>query len=162
MVTFHIEPKNYRYRVVGLAFHEGHLFLQKCGGTWQLPTCTLAPEQPARATLHTLLTQTLQTDIRIERLLWIVEHIYDWYGETVCECTFCFLVIMPIALHSFPLDTPVTWWRAPDDPITFRWAPRERLQAEWSVTEQCVPSPPGIADSVARIAYHGVERCCAA
>ncbi len=157
MDTFHRESGNYRYRVVALALYEGHLFLQQQGNIWHPPATIIKPEQPARVALHDFLSQTMQIESTIGRLLWAIEHRYDWHDKIIFECTFSFLVTMPVALCSFPLNTPITWWQESGAALVFQWVPLEQLKQQKSKATGNHLCSPGVCDAIQRIAYRRIE-----
>ena len=102
MIAFSRGDVRFNYRVAGVAIYNGKVLLQKLAreGFWFLPGGRAELQETARESLTREMSEELQTDITVERLLWVVENFFEHGGKAFHELGLYFLM-------SFPHDAPV-------------------------------------------------------
>lgn len=125
MTKFEVNSVRFSYRVAAVILHQSHVLLQGEPGSdvWTLPGGGVEPAESSYAAITREVREELGVDIRIERLLWIVEQFFVAGGKSNHEIGLYFLVSPTAAAHLYALDQT---FKAVDGfrneiEIIFRW-----------------------------------------
>jgi ADP-ribose pyrophosphatase YjhB (NUDIX family) len=123
MIQFDQDGRRFKYRVVGVAIHDGRVLLHRVRGErfWTLPGGRAEIGEAAEHTIRREMQEELSTDVHVLRLLWFVEQFFDHAGLGYHEIALYFLIRFPpdsrpVALHAFDATDR-------DTRLQFRWFP---------------------------------------
>jgi len=127
-ITFDEEGKRFNQRVAGVAFSNGRVLLHRgdCDDFWSMPGGRVHLLEPSGEALVREMREELLTEVRVERLLWVVENFFRHEGKDYHELGFYYLI-------SLPPDSVASCAEAPfegiDDAvkIIFQWFELDRL-----------------------------------
>ncbi len=128
MITFKRGNKAFTYRVAGVVIHNNHILFQKGvrDNFWFLPGGRAELNETAQETIIREMQEELGVEIRVERLLWVVENLFKFENATTHELGLYFLM-------SFPEDTPIYEQGSiferdhAGDHLVFEWLPLDQL-----------------------------------
>lgn len=91
MITFDKDNLRFNYRIAGVVIDNGRVLLEKAEGwdLWSLPGGRGELLEPAEETLKREMQEELGVEIKIDRLLWIVENFFtgnDFYTGDRMSC----------------------------------------------------------------------------
>jgi ADP-ribose pyrophosphatase YjhB (NUDIX family) len=94
MITFARGNTQFAHRTVGVAVHDGHVLLHRAevDDFWSLPGGRCELMEPAREALRREMREELGVDVRVERLLWVVENFFQLDGVDHHELGLYFLI----------------------------------------------------------------------
>ena len=126
MIRFDQGNRRFNYRVVGVAIHNNSVLLHRADGEpfWTLPGGRAEHGETAEQTIKREMFEELETDVQVDRLLWLVENFFEYDGLSYHELALYFLIRFrpeSAALHAEAfdrLDSGVT--------LRFRWFPVQR------------------------------------
>ena len=129
MIVFDAGNTRFNYRVVGVALHEERVLLHRAeiDDFWTLPGGRGELREPAAQTLTREMHEELQSEVTVERLVWVVENFFDYDTKHYHELAFYFLM-------SFPPGSPLYNHRAPfrgcegNVYLIFEWHPLAALE----------------------------------
>ncbi len=131
MITYHAEGMQFNYRVVGVCVDDGHVLMHKVEGEdfWSLPGGRCELLEPSAEALARELREELEAEVRVERLLWLVENFFRYDGRNFHELGLYFKVELP---PDYPhLDKAVTFHGDEGGQrLLFRWFPVDKLEHE--------------------------------
>jgi 8-oxo-dGTP pyrophosphatase MutT (NUDIX family) len=118
----------FNFRVASVILHGGRVLMHRAEGEtfWTLPGGRVELHENAALSLEREMLEELGVEVRVERLLWVVENFFKYLGKQFYELGFYFLVALPD-------DSPLTSRQAPfygDEEgliLTFQWFPLEEL-----------------------------------
>jgi len=126
MICFDEENRRFNYRIVGVAIHNDAVLLHRADheSFWTLPGGRAEHGETAEQTIRREMREELETDVHVDRLLWIVENFFDYDGLSYHELALYFLI-------RFPEDVAFTRTEAFDRiegrvTFRFRWFPVQR------------------------------------
>ena len=131
MIRFDQGHRRFNYRIVGVALHNDHVLLHRADheSFWTLPGGRAEHGETAEQTLRREMLEELETEVRIDRLLWVVENFFEYEGLSYHELAFYFLMTFPWG--SVPLRAEAFDREDAGVPLRFRWFPvRRDLLAE--------------------------------
>lgn len=78
MICFDVERTRFNYRVAGIALHEQRVLLNRFENQshWFLPGGRVELGEPSQEGLRREMQEELQEEVRVERLLWVVESFF--------------------------------------------------------------------------------------
>jgi ADP-ribose pyrophosphatase YjhB (NUDIX family) len=130
-IHWNTEHGHFNYRIAGVCVERGHVLLDQLAGTsvWFVPggVCQLmesAPDALARE-----MREELDVAVRVERLLWIIEHVFVLDGQPWHEVGLYFRMRLPATFADRDPDQPFlrpALERASSD--IFRWFPTADLE----------------------------------
>jgi len=156
MICFDRDNRRFNYRIVGVAIHNDSVLLHRANDEpfWTLPGGRAEHGESAEQTLAREMREELETDVHVDRLLWIVENFFEFGGLSYHELALYFAIRFPPG--SLPLRADAFDRSDGSVPLRFKWFPvqREALAA--------LPvMPPFLADGLTNLpasAVHVVDR----
>ena len=128
MITFSGVSGRFSHRVVGVAVRGEEVLLHRAvtDDFWALPGGRGELLEPAEATLRREMLEELGVEVRVERLLWVVENFYTFKGTGHHELALFFLMALPPDSPQAAAREP---FRGDEDglELVFEWHPRATL-----------------------------------
>lgn len=128
MITFDHNDSRFTYRVAGVALHDGRVLLQTVQGLdfWFLPGGRCELREAATEALSREMREEMGVEVRIERLLWVVENFFTFQGITNHELGLYFLMSLPFDCGLFGAAerfAGTEWLAGPEQSIDliFQW-----------------------------------------
>lgn len=122
MITFERGDIRFNYRVVGIALDGERVLLHRweTDDFWALPGGRGELLEPATETLTREMREELGVEVRVERLVWVVENFFEYDEHHYHEIAFYFLMKFPPDCDVLRKTEPFT---SEDNgvTITFRW-----------------------------------------
>lgn len=156
MIRFDHGHRRFNYRVVGVAIHDDSVLLHRADheSFWTLPGGRAELGETAEQTITREMLEELDTDVHVDRLLWVVENFFEYDGVSYHELALYFL--MHFHPGSAPLHSEAFDGAEGDVTLRFRWFP---LRREALVALPLLPAflPEGLTE-LPRAAAHIVYR----
>lgn len=123
MIRFDQGNRRFNYRIVGVAIHDDAVLLHRADqeSFWTLPGGRAEHGETAEQTIKREMLEELETDVHVDRLLWVVENFFEYDGLSYHELALYFLIrfpqgTAPLRTDAFDrIDAGVTF--------KFRWFP---------------------------------------
>ena len=127
MISFETTAGRFNFRVAGVALAGGRVLLHQREGDdfWTLPGGRPEPMERAAEALRREMREELGVQVRVDRLLWLVENFFTFEGRRYHELLLCFEMTcgdLASGLDDFEGFEG-------DRPMLFRWCPLESLEA---------------------------------
>lgn len=123
MISFDVDHARFNYRIAGIALQDDHVLLCQEDGQdfWFMPGGRAELREASAATLAREMREELGADVRVERLIWVVENFFRWVdGTEFHELCLYYLITLPRGFHS--LGTGASFRGIEDDiHLIFRW-----------------------------------------
>lgn len=93
-VVFKTEQAVFNYRVVGVLIQNGHVLIHRAANdsTWSLPGGRVAIAEDSKASLKREFREELDINIKIDRLLWVVENFFTYEDRQFHEIGFYYSI----------------------------------------------------------------------
>ena len=129
MISFDIEGARFNYRVVGIALDGNRVLLHRADmdDFWSLPGGRGEMLEPSEETLKREMREELEVEIRVERLVWVVENFFEYDDKPYHELAFYFLMTLPRDWHLLKKTEPFTGYDG-DVKLTFKWYQLDELE----------------------------------
>ena len=156
MICFEQGNHRFNYRIVGVAIHNDSVLLHRADheAFWTLPGGRGELGETAEETLKREMLEELETDVDVDRLLWVVENFFEYEGVRYHELALYFLIRFrpgSARLHSEAFDGAEG-----RVPLRFRWFP---VRHEALVALPLMPPfLPGALINLPRSPVHVVDR----
>ena len=128
MIRLQAATGSFNYRIVGVAVRGDEVLLHRAvtDDFWALPGGRAELREPAEATLRREMREELDVEVRVERLLWVVENFFTFRGVDHHELALYFLIDLPS--DSLPA-TARRPFRGDEEglELVFEWHPRAGL-----------------------------------
>lgn len=123
MIRFDQGKHRFNYRVVGVAIHDDSVLLHRADheSFWTLPGGRTEHGETARQTIAREMREEIDTDVHVDRLLWVVENFFEYDGASYHELALYFLIRLPEGAPPRRLDAFDR--RDGDVLLKFRWFP---------------------------------------
>jgi len=156
MIRFDQGNRRFNYRIAGVAIHNDSVLLHRADydSFWTLPGGRAEHGESAEQTLKREMREELETDVHVDRLLWIVENFFEYDAVSYHELALYFLIRFPE--RSAPLRAEAFDRTDGDVLFKFRWFPVRRDDLE-ELTVFPAFLRRGLAD-LPRSVVHIVER----
>lgn len=122
MLTFEMNRGRFNFRVAGIAIHRERVLLHRSPAEsfWSLPGGRGELMEATTTTLKREMREELESDVQVERLLWVVENFYHYENRDVHELCFYYLMHFPAAS---PILAQTEGFIRYDNrqPILFQW-----------------------------------------
>jgi len=130
MITFERGNVRFSHRTVGVAVHDGHVLLHRAESDdfWALPGGRCELLEPAGEALRREMKEELGVDVRVERLLWVIENFFEWHDTAHHELGLYFLMDLGPDFRHYDVRELFVG----DEEglrLIFRWFPVDRLRA---------------------------------
>jgi ADP-ribose pyrophosphatase YjhB (NUDIX family) len=128
-ISFERNNVQFDHRVAGVALHDGHVLLHRaeCDDFWALPGGRCEMMEPSTAALRREMAEEMGADVRVVRLLWVVENFFDLNGLAHHELGLYFLI--DLGPH-FRYDVARAFYGDEEGlRLIFRWFPTRELEA---------------------------------
>lgn len=124
MITLDAGATRFTYRIAGIAMHQERVLLHRAerDAFWALPGGRAEVRESAEETLRREMREELGAEVRVERLLWVVENFFDHGGYAHHELGFYFLMSLPPGHPLYHTDEPFAGWEE-TLPLVFQWFP---------------------------------------
>lgn len=130
LIRFDEGERRFQCRVAGIAVDAGRVLLHHADfeDFWAVPGGRAELGEPLAAGLHREMQEELETEVTVERLLWVVENFFTYDGKAYHELGFYFLMTLPP-------DSPIRATTAPfvreadDTQLIFQWHAVATLEA---------------------------------
>jgi len=156
MIRFDQGNRRFNYRVVGVAIHNDSVLLHRAGHEpfWTLPGGRAEHGETAEQTIKREMLEELETDVHVDRLLWVVENFFEYEGLSYHELAMYFLIRFPPG--SAPLDAEAFDRSDAGVPLRFKWFP---IRHEELAALPLLPAflPEGLSD-LPQSVVHVVQR----
>jgi 8-oxo-dGTP pyrophosphatase MutT (NUDIX family) len=123
MIRFDQANRRFNYRVVGVAIHNDAVLLHRADHEpfWTLPGGRAEFGETTEQTITREMLEELQTDVDVDRLLWVVENFFEYEAVSYHELALYFL--MHFRPGSAPLNAEAFDGVEGDVTLRFRWFP---------------------------------------
>ena len=127
MITFEDKQTRFVNRVVGIAIDHGRVLLQHAvtDDFWALPGGRAELLEPSAETLRREMREEIETDVEVERLVYVVENFFHYAGCRVHELGLYHVMHLPV--DSLLRDVIEFEGYEGSLGIVFRWFPLETL-----------------------------------
>ena len=129
MITFDESSVRFTVRIVGIALDRDRVLLHRTDDMnfWALPGGRAELLEPSPETLRREMQEELNTDVTVERLVWIAENFFEYDGKSFHELGFYYLMSLPI---DSPLrqHTGLFFGHEGELRIIFEWHPIAELE----------------------------------
>lgn len=117
------KPKRtFQMRIAGLGFRNGHVLVHRATheNFWTFPGGGAEIGETSEETLKREMIEEIGVEVRVERLLWMVENFFHYEGRDWHELGFYYLMQIP---DSFPFasDTIIHRIQDGDNDLEFKW-----------------------------------------
>ena len=119
----------FTYRIVGIAINDAKVLLHRGeeDDFWAFPGGRCELLENSKETLKREMQEELKVDIKIERLLWVVENFFEYNGIEVHEVGFYFLMSFPTNSYVYEQKEKFIIYEE-EDKLIFRWFPIDNLE----------------------------------
>lgn len=156
MICFDQGNHRFNYRIVGVAIHNDSVLLHRADHEtfWTLPGGRGELGETAEETIKREMLEELETDVDVDRLLWVVENFFEYEGVHYHELALYFLI--HFRPESAPLSAEAFDGAEGTVTLRFRWFPirRDALDA----LPLMPPFLPGALIELPRSPVHVVDR----
>ena len=123
------KASKFNYSILGVAVHEDKVLLCKQGeeGLWTLPGGRVRFFESSIDTLKKVMKEDLDTDIHIERLIWVAENSYVHDGTDCSELAFYYLIDFPLNSGLYGFEEPSSI-NAKGKTLVFQWHAIDKLE----------------------------------
>jgi ADP-ribose pyrophosphatase YjhB (NUDIX family) len=129
MITFKTADIRFTYRVGGILIHREHILCQAADREdyWFLPGGRAELGEPARTTLFREMQEELGVDVKVERLLYIIENFFTNTDSSKHEVGLYFLMTAPADSYLYRSLETFTHVDEVGNHLRFDWLPIARL-----------------------------------
>lgn len=97
IIAFDRDTRAFGHRVAGVVVDEGCVLLQKADidEFWIVPGGRVELREPAAESLKREMLEEIGVEVKVERLLWVVENFFEYGGKSCHELALYFLTSLP-------------------------------------------------------------------
>jgi ADP-ribose pyrophosphatase YjhB (NUDIX family) len=97
MICFDQGNRRFNYRVVGVAIHNDSVLAHRADHEpfWTLPGGRAEHGESAEQTIKREMLEELETEVHVDRLLWVAENFFEYDGLSYHELALYFLIQFP-------------------------------------------------------------------
>lgn len=128
MIAFDRDEMRFNYRVVGIALQRGCVLIHRTYNEafWSLPGGRVEFLEPSQEALKREMQEEIGVDVRVDRLVWVVENFFQYSGWHYHELSLYFLMLFPSKPHFNP-DIETFAGNDKEQSLIFRWQKLDRL-----------------------------------
>lgn len=132
MLSFKTFQGRFNYRAAAIILHNNHVLLHKAQKDkfWSLPGGRVDMLEPSSQTLKRELLEEFDLEVRVERLLWVVENFFFYDNEEYHELGFYYLVQADSSADIFDLNKTYRGLEGDAVELSFRWFAVSALEQE--------------------------------
>jgi 8-oxo-dGTP pyrophosphatase MutT (NUDIX family) len=124
LIRLNAPGTRFNYRIAGLGFREGHVLVHRAVHEpfWTFPGGRAEIGETSEETLKREMVEELDVQVRVERLLWVVENFFHYEKRDWHELGFYYLMQIP---PEFPFAPEEIIHRVEDggNYLEFKWVP---------------------------------------
>jgi len=126
MIRLEIGNDCFNYRIVGVAVHDGSVFLHQGEGEdfWTFPGGRAEFGESAEQTLKREMKEEIGVEVEVVRLLWFVENFFTYAGKQYHEIALYFLMRLPDDCK-YIVEQGSFEGLEEDMKLTFQWFPHK-------------------------------------
>jgi 8-oxo-dGTP pyrophosphatase MutT (NUDIX family) len=131
MITFRSDQTRFTYRIAGILIHRGHVLCQMADrqGFWFLPGGRAELGESAKETLFREMQEELGIDVKVERLVYIIENFFTHAGgSSEHEIALYFLMTAPDDAYLYQSLETFMHEDEMGNHLRFDWLPIARLE----------------------------------
>jgi len=119
----------FQCRVAGVAVEGARVLLHHAAfeDFWTFPGGRAELGEPLAEGLRREMREELDTEVTVERLLWVVENFFTYAGKRYHELGFYFLMTLPLGSPLLAATAPLVR-EADDTHLIFQWHARDALE----------------------------------
>ncbi len=127
MISVSLSGGHFNYRVAGVCIHDGYVLTHKnqFEDLYALPGGRVEILESSEAALRREMREELGVDIRVERLLWVIENLYSYQGSLGHELGLYYLMSLEGPRGIYDRTHPMRCLDAPE--LTLQWLPMAGL-----------------------------------
>jgi ADP-ribose pyrophosphatase YjhB (NUDIX family) len=97
MVTFAKDNKTFVFRTAGIMIHDGKVLLHRASSDdfWSLPGGRVELLERAETAIVREMQEELNVEVKVDRLVWLVEHFFETHKRAYHELSLFFLLQLP-------------------------------------------------------------------
>jgi ADP-ribose pyrophosphatase YjhB (NUDIX family) len=120
-VVFKTEKAIFNYRVAGIWIEDGHILLHKAAQDthWSLPGGRVEIAEESKVSLKREFKEELNIEIKVERLIWVVENFFEYDKRDIHEIGLYYAV----STDAKPEQLNVPFHGVEGDRLIFQWTP---------------------------------------
>lgn len=133
-ISYTRDTSKFKYRIVGIALHNGRTLLHQLEGDtyWSFPGGNGEFFEESAETLRREMMEEINEEVRVERLLYVIENFFELEGYHYHELGFYYLVSFPpdslVLKHTQPFHGVEHFEFEEPKRLIFQWVPIERLE----------------------------------
>lgn len=133
MIRFDFPEGRFNHRSVGVLIHEEHVLLHRLvqDSYWSLPGGRVEMLEPTSETVVREFAEELGVEVRVDRLLWVMENFFQHSGMPYHELAFYYKVDLTDETHELLQDKARIYPGIEDDvELIYQWFPIAQLEGE--------------------------------
>ncbi|ALC83938.1 MULTISPECIES: NUDIX hydrolase [Bacillus] len=126
-VVFQTEKAVFNYHVAGILIKNGYVLLHKDVNdkNWALPGGRVEITEESQSSIKREFREELGIDIKVVRLLWVVENFFEYDGRSFHEIGFYYNILSDE--NSLLVDKE-SFYGVEGERLIFKWMPIEKLE----------------------------------
>ena len=130
MISFNTEGGTFQYRVAAIILRGDEVLLHTWADEdfWCLPGGRVEMHEPGDVAMLRELAEEMAEEARIERLVWVVENLYEHRGVRYHEASLYFLVSLPEDSPAYRAKEPWTGTEVDGTELLFQWFRLDELE----------------------------------
>ncbi|MBL0387726.1 NUDIX hydrolase [Tumebacillus sp. ITR2] len=132
MIRFDLPGGRFNHRAAGVVVHDGFVLLHRLekDDFWSLPGGRVELMEPSHVTVVREFAEELGVEVRVDRMLWVVENFFEFEGVPYHETSFLYKVDLTDERHPLLDKERVHHGIEPDLNLLYKWFPVDRLERE--------------------------------
>jgi len=129
LITFRKDKMQFTYRIVGIVINDAKVLLHRGeeDDFWSFPGGRCELLENSKETLKREMQEELKIDIKVERLLWVVENFFEYNGIEVHELGLYFLMSFPNDCYIYEKGESFIGYEE-ECKLIFQWFPIDNFE----------------------------------